>query len=63
MELWISVKHISENLKKYYSTDSIQITIQDGEDAGQTIEHLHIHLIPFSKKNSIINLDEIGIIN
>ena len=49
-----------ENLKKYYNTDSIQITIQDGEDAGQSIEHLHIHLIPYSKKNLIQNLDEIG---
>ena len=46
MELWISAKNIAENLKKYYHTDSIQISIQDGNDAGQTVDHCHIHLIP-----------------
>ena len=35
-----------ENLKKYYQTNSIQYTIQDGEDAGQTVPHCHIHVIP-----------------
>ena len=46
MELWISVKTLTQNLKKYYGTDSVQISIQDGEDAGQTVEHCHIHIIP-----------------
>ena len=46
IEMWISAKNISENLKKYYHTDSVQISIQDGKDAGQTVEHCHIHLIP-----------------
>ena len=46
MELWISAKNISENLKKYYHTDSVQISIQDGKDSGQTVEHCHMHLIP-----------------
>ena len=46
IEMWISAKNISENLKKYYHTNSIQISIQDGKEAGQTVEHCHIHLIP-----------------
>ena len=46
IEMWISAKNISDNLKKYYHTDSVQISIQDGKDSGQTIEHCHIHLIP-----------------
>ena len=50
IELWISAKNISENLKKYYHTDSIQISIQDGKEAGQTVEHCHIHLIPIPKE-------------
>ena len=37
MEIWISVKKISQNLKKYYKTDSVHIAIQDGEDAGKYI--------------------------
>ena len=46
IEMWISAKNISENLKKYYHTDSVQISIQDGKESGQTVEHCHIHLIP-----------------
>ena len=46
IEIWISAKNISDNLKKYYHTDSVQISIQDGKDSGQTVEHCHIHLIP-----------------
>ena len=33
-------------------TDSVQITIQDGEDAGQTVEHCHFHIIPITKKHN-----------
>ena len=46
IEMWVSAKNISENLKKYYHTNSVQISIQDGKEAGQTVEHCHIHLIP-----------------
>ena len=46
IEMWVSAKNIAENLKKYYHTNSIQISIQDGKDAGQTVDHCHIHLIP-----------------
>ena len=49
MELWISAKNIAENLKKYYHTDSIQMSIQDGKEAGQSVEHCHIHLIPITE--------------
>jgi bis(5'-adenosyl)-triphosphatase len=60
MELWISVKHISENLKKFYNTDSIDIVIQDGEDAGQTVQHVHVHLIPVNKSSKFSQPDNDG---
>jgi bis(5'-adenosyl)-triphosphatase len=56
MDLWISVKSISSNLKKFYNTDRVTIAIQDGSDSGQTIQHVHVHLIPIlnnEKKNSL----------
>ena len=46
IEMWISAKNIAENLKKYYHTNSVQMSIQDGKDSGQTVDHCHIHLIP-----------------
>ena len=52
IDLWISAKKIGENLKRYYNCDSIQYTIQDGPEAGQTVEHLHMHIIPHSNLSS-----------
>ena len=49
--MWISAKKIGENLKRYYNCDSIQYTIQDGPDAGQTVSHLHMHIIPHSNSS------------
>ena len=50
MEMWISAKNIAQNLKKFYHVESVQISIQDGEDSGQTVDHCHIHIIPIPAK-------------
>jgi bis(5'-adenosyl)-triphosphatase len=57
MELWISAKNIANNLKKYYHTDSIQISIQDGENSGQTVEHCHFHIIPIPSNYEAKQID------
>ncbi|SCP06062.1 histidine triad protein, putative [Plasmodium ovale] len=31
---------------KLYNAENFSIAIQDGKDAGQTVEHVHIHIIP-----------------
>ncbi len=54
--MWISAKKIGDNLKSFYGVDSVQYTIQDGPDAGQTVEHVHIHIIPTPKRK--YNKDE-----
>ena len=35
-----------EALEKEFSLDGYNIGINDGETAGQTVMHLHVHLIP-----------------
>lgn len=35
-----------KKLDQEYSPDAYNIGINDGEYAGQTVQHLHIHLIP-----------------
>jgi diadenosine tetraphosphate (Ap4A) HIT family hydrolase len=47
---------------KYFKiqTDSVQISIQDGDDAGMTIEHCHIHIIPMTKKIVFDEIDSKG---
>ena len=57
MELWISAKKIGDNLKKYYQVNSIQYAIQDGEDAGQTVPHCHVHVIPIQNYSHSIGCD------
>lgn len=50
IEMWISAKKIGENLKSLYGVEAVQYTIQDGIDAGQTVDHVHIHIIPIPKR-------------
>ncbi|SSD60488.1 related to Bis(5'-adenosyl)-triphosphatase [Saccharomycodes ludwigii] len=40
-------------IKWYYKADSLNIAIQDGPEAGQSIPHLHTHIIPRYKLNNI----------
>jgi len=44
--LWVAVQQARSQLLKEYSPDGFNIGINDGLAAGQTILHLHIHLIP-----------------
>ena len=41
-----TVKFISSKIEKIYSCDSLNIAIQDGIAAGQSVPHLHCHIIP-----------------
>lgn len=44
--LWVLVASIREKLLRDVSADAINIGVNDGWAAGQTVEHAHIHLIP-----------------
>lgn len=46
IELFSLMKKAKEIIQKEYSPDGFNIGINDGEAAGRTIHHLHIHLIP-----------------
>lgn len=45
-DLWDLVFRAKEYLDQKYSPEGYNIGINDGESAGQTVMHLHIHLIP-----------------
>lgn len=51
LELYSFMKEVKELLYKKYNTTVFNIGINDGEDSGQTIFHLHIHLIPRRKND------------
>lgn len=44
--LWDLLLIAKQHLKKDFTPDGYNIGINDGTPAGQTIPHLHIHLIP-----------------
>jgi diadenosine tetraphosphate (Ap4A) HIT family hydrolase len=44
--LWELVEQTRQYLLNEYSPDGFNIGINDGPAAGQTVMHLHIHLIP-----------------
>jgi diadenosine tetraphosphate (Ap4A) HIT family hydrolase len=44
--LWEAVQQARAQLLKEFSPDGFNIGINDGLAAGQTILHLHIHIIP-----------------
>lgn len=35
-------------MKKHLHTQALNLTIQDGPEAGQTVPHLHCHIIPIN---------------
>lgn len=45
-DLWILVARVRDHLEKSQRPDGFTIGINDGEAAGQTIGHAHIHVIP-----------------
>jgi len=45
-KLFEMLEEIKQQLDKEFNPDSYNIGINDGAAAGQTVPHLHIHLIP-----------------
>ncbi|EPE27838.1 HIT-like protein [Glarea lozoyensis ATCC 20868] len=45
-DLFITVQRVGRMLERVYSASALNIPIQDGWDAGQSVPHLHVHLVP-----------------
>ena len=46
VDLFDTVDRVSRMIERTYKASSLNIAIQDGKDAGQSVPHLHVHLIP-----------------
>lgn len=44
--VFLAVKEVAKKLKNVLNYDGLTIGINQGRQAGQEIDHLHIHLIP-----------------
>ena len=62
-DLWRSAQEIGKVIEREYSAESLTFTIQDGPSAGQTVPHVHIHIIPRIKGDWMDNDDIYPAIN
>ncbi|KAF8032127.1 hypothetical protein BT93_D1140 [Corymbia citriodora subsp. variegata] len=46
IDLWLTAKKVAGQLEHYHKASSLTFTIQDGPEAGQTVPHVHIHILP-----------------
>lgn len=45
-DLWHTVHKISGPLQQHFGGEAMTLAIQDGVAAGQTVPHVHVHVIP-----------------
>ncbi|XP_021894169.1 bifunctional bis(5'-adenosyl)-triphosphatase/adenylylsulfatase FHIT isoform X2 [Carica papaya] len=42
----VPAQKIGNQLERYHKASSLTFTIQDGPDSGQTVPHIHVHILP-----------------
>ena len=45
-DLFLTVQRVSRTIERVFDASSLNIAIQDGKDAGQSVPHVHAHIIP-----------------
>ena len=45
-DLFLTVQKVSRMVERVFDASSLNIAIQDGVDAGQSVPHVHAHIIP-----------------
>ncbi|ESN94971.1 hypothetical protein HELRODRAFT_102781 [Helobdella robusta] len=45
-DLFSAVQDVSRVVENVYAASSLTIAMQDGEQAGQTVKHAHVHILP-----------------
>lgn len=48
-DLWQTAQKISGPLQNHFNADALTFAIQDGASAGQSVPHVHVHVVPRAK--------------
>ncbi|KAJ8706315.1 hypothetical protein PYW08_010941 [Mythimna loreyi] len=54
-DFYKTIRIVQSLMERVHSCDSCTVTIQDGENAGRTVHHLHCHVMPRKKGDFIDN--------
>ncbi|XP_022538498.1 bis(5'-adenosyl)-triphosphatase [Astyanax mexicanus] len=57
-DLFTTTQRVANVVEQHYRASSLTIAIQDGPEAGQTVKHVHVHVLPrragdFERNDSI----------
>jgi bis(5'-adenosyl)-triphosphatase len=50
-DLFLTVQLVSRTIERLFDASALNIAVQDGEDAGQSVPHVHAHIIPRKKQD------------
>ena len=64
IDMWTSVRVVQDILKRHYQATAFNVAIQDGRAAGQSVPHVHVHILPrtegdFERNDDVYNELEI----
>ncbi|CAI5446284.1 unnamed protein product [Caenorhabditis angaria] len=45
-DLFVLAKKVQKMIEKFHGVNATTICVQDGKEAGQTVPHVHIHILP-----------------
>ena len=48
-DLFLTVQRVGHMIERVYNATSLNVAMQDGADAGQSVPHVHTHIIPRRK--------------
>lgn len=57
-DLFITTTNVSKVIERHFQGTSLTVSVQDGPQAGQTVQHIHVHILPrregdFSRNDDI----------
>ncbi|GBB90103.1 hypothetical protein RclHR1_00170007 [Rhizophagus clarus] len=56
-DLFLSAQKVGKVIEREYKGTSLTFVIQDGPEAGQTVPHFHLHVIPRKVGDWVVNDD------
>jgi len=50
-DMFLTAQHVQRGMERIHGVSSSLIAVQDGPDAGQSVDHVHVHIMPRRPKD------------